>query len=255
MQLLVDIGNTRTKWVLAEHGHMRSDVHACLNAQIASAGMADAAQTVDKIYIANVAGNAMQHTLLNVLQHITVPIHFVTVTSNAGGLSNGYAVHQLGVDRWLALLAAFAAQQASCLVVNAGTAITIDALRVQPSGQQAQFIGGLIMPGLTLMRSALSSNTAQLNVPTGQVVDFPTNTQDAIYSGCISAVMGAIQQQWQLLCGMTGELPALLLSGGDAELIARYLPPALASRAVLMDNLVLHGLMQLEKHNAERDRA
>lgn len=248
MNLLIDIGNTRSKWVLSEHGRMLSAVNVCLNAEIAGSSIASDALRADKISIANVAGKAMVRTILEVLQKALAPISFVGVVPSACGVTNGYDdFQQLGVDRWLALIAAHAAQPSSCLVVSAGTAITIDALHVRPAVAQAQFIGGLIMPGLSLMRNALSANTAQLNVAAGQVVDFPSNTQDAIYSGCISAAIGAIQQQWRLLSGLDHALPKLLLSGGDAALLAQYLPPPLAERVIIMDNLVLRGLLQIEQ--------
>lgn len=247
MQLLIDIGNTRTKWVLSEHGRMLSEVSACLNADIASSTIASDAKRAHTISIANVAGKSMAHAILDALQHVPTAIHFVHVAPSACGVINGYEVHQLGVDRWLALIAAHAAHRTSCLVLNAGTAITIDALHVRSSMAQAHFIGGLIVPGLTLMRNALTANTAQLNVAVGQVVDFPSNTQDAIYSGCISAAIGAIQQQWRLLSGLDHTLPKLVFSGGDAALLAQYLPPPLAERLIMMDNLVLRGLMQLDK--------
>lgn len=245
MHLLIDIGNTRTKWVLSDHGKLLTQVRVCLNADIAKSAMTSDALRATSISIANVAGKLMAHAILNTLQSVTAPIRFVYVTHSACGVINGYQVEQLGVDRWLASIAAFAAQPTSCLVVNAGTAITLDALRVQPASQQAMFMGGLIMPGFTLMRHALSSNTAQLNVSAGNKVDFPTNTPDALYSGCISAAIGAIQQQWQLLSNLA-HAPSLILSGGDAALIAQYLPAELAARATLMDHLVLRGLMQLE---------
>jgi type III pantothenate kinase len=136
------------------------------------------------------------------------------------------------------------------LVVNAGTAITIDALSVPTNSRHANFMGGLIMPGLSLMLNALASNTAQLNLAEGHASLFPTNTQDAMHTGCLGAAIGAIQRQWQLLKMLDHQSPAILLSGGDAEIIAKNLPDDLQPHAIIVDNLVLRGLMRMERELA-----
>jgi type III pantothenate kinase len=70
-----------------------------------------------------------------------------------------------------------------------GTAVTVDALDAE-----GHFLGGLILPGFGLMLRALEQGTAGLRVPTGEVVDFPTNTSDALMSGGAYAIAGAIER-------------------------------------------------------------
>ncbi len=251
MILLVDVGNTRTKWVLAENNHMLTDIDVCSNQDVASSTIAGLAEVVHKVLVANVAGDAMAKTLIETMQAVEAPVINVMASNEACGVRNGYDhAETLGVDRWLSLIAAFDKQKSTCLVVNAGTAITIDALSVPNNSGHANFMGGLIMPGLSLMLNALANNTAQLSLAEGHVMSFPTNTQDAMHTGCLGAAIGAIQRQWQLLQSLDNDQPAILLSGGDAELIAKNLPKDLAQHAIIVDNLVLRGLMRMERELA-----
>ena len=251
MILLVDVGNTRTKWVLAENNHMLTEIDVCLNQDVASSTIASLAEVVHKVTIANVAGEAMAQTLTNVMQAVEVPVTMVQTAQEACGVRNGYDYPEtLGVDRWLSLIAAYDKQKASCLVINAGTAVTIDALSVPKAANHANFMGGLIMPGVGVMLRTLANNTAQLSVGEGSVMDFPTNTQDAMHTGCLIAVIEAIQRQWQLLQALDQQVPAILLSGGDAEMLIKHLPADLAEKTIIVDNLVLRGLMRMEREVA-----
>ena len=118
------------------------------------------------------------------------------------GLVNGYDhPSRLGADRWVALAGArsrvLAAHQARpALVVMVGTAVTVDALDAD-----GRFLGGLILPGFGVMLRALEMGTAGLKVPTGEVVDFPTNTSDALMSGGANAIAGAIERQYRQAAG------------------------------------------------------
>lgn len=251
MILLVDVGNTRTKWVLAENNHMLTEIDVCLNQDVASSTIASLAEVVHKVSVANVAGDAMAQTLTEVMQAVEAPVTMVQTSHETCGVRNGYDYPQaLGVDRWLSLIAAYDKQKASCLVVNAGTAVTVDALSVPKAADHANFMGGLIMPGIGVMLRTLAENTAQLNLMDGSVMDFPTNTQDAMHTGCLMAVVGAIERQWQLLQALDQQAPAILLSGGDAEVLVKHLPTDLAEKTIIVDNLVLRGLMRMERETA-----
>lgn len=248
MILLVDVGNTRTKWVLAENNHMLTDIDVCLNQDVASSTITGLAEVVHTVMVANVAGEAMANTIAEAMRTVEAPVIHITSSAEACGVRNEYdAPELLGVDRWLSLIAAFDKHKSTCLVINAGTAITIDALSVPKMADHANFMGGLIMPGLSLMLNALANNTAQLNLAEGHIANFPTNTQDAMHTGCLSAAIGAISRQWQLLRELDEREPAILISGGDADVIAKNLPPNLAQHTNIVDNLVLRGLMRMEK--------
>ena len=125
------------------------------------------------------------------------------------GVRNGYSsAAQLGSDRWAALISAWHMVSGKCLVVNCGTAITIDTL----SGQ-GEFLGGLILPGVELMQRSLVAATDQLKSEQGEYAPFPLNTADALFSGAIQACCGAIERQYTLL---DDDGAPVVLSGGAA---------------------------------------
>jgi type III pantothenate kinase len=257
MMVLVDIGNTRTKWVVVDEitkeialnlAHTLK-INTCFNADISKSELAYLAKMALKFYIANVAGETMKASLVQLLGQNAVKAVFLSATDSACGLINGYEnPNQLGVDRWLANLAAYHMVTADCLVVTAGTAITIDA--ITHSSQKATFIGGSITPGLQVMQTALKANTANLQGEGGTAVHFPTNTVDAIYTGAMLGAIGAIYQQWQNLYTVVKTPPKLIVSGGDAEIIAKNMQQDLAKHMIIVDNLVLRGIMLLERENA-----
>jgi type III pantothenate kinase len=240
MLLVIDIGNTRTKWALADDAGKLKEAQVCLNIDIATSTLARAATQASKAIVANVAGDDMAQKIAKILQPLA--LDFATVSTQACGVSNGYAQPtQLGIDRWAALVAAWHINKHPSLVVTAGTAITMDAL-----DSKGVFFGGTIMPGLRLMQVALAGNTAQLNVAEGNAADFATNTQDAIESGGLNAVCGAITIMLKRLEKHSGWLPKLILSGGDANKIIEALKLN-AKQVIMTENIVLQGLVLLEK--------
>ena len=240
MLLVIDIGNSRTKWALVSSDGALSEFEVCMNANIAKSYLNVAAQKADSALIANVAGAGLAQQISQLLSPLT--INFLTATSQACGVTNGYAdPAKLGADRWAALIAAWQRTKRATLVVNAGTAITIDML-----DEKGTFLGGTIMPGLRLMHESLSNNASQLNIEEGVVHNFPNNTQDAVATGNINAVAGAIGIMLKRLEKQCGWLPKLILSGGDANKIAEALKLNL-KQVIMIENLVLQGLVLLAK--------
>jgi type III pantothenate kinase len=161
-------------------------------------------------------------------------LHWVRSTaSSAHGLRNGYEQPaQLGADRWAAMAGARAKTADACLIVCAGTATTVDWLDAA-----GNFRGGLILPGVRLMRRALARNTAQLPDADGEYRDEPRNTRDAIASGCLHAQAGAIER---MFARASAEGPVLcLMTGGAAYRIA----PCLDIPWRMEEMLVLDGLL------------
>src|SRR5262249_10876257 len=113
-----------------------------------------------------------------------------------------------------------------------GTAVTIDAL-----AQDGQFLGGLILPGLDLMAEALATGTAGLTRGPGAIALFPRTTADAIASGAVQSICGAIERMERALAQRLAE-PQILLTGGGAAVICSYL----GRSAQVVPNLVLDGL-------------
>ena len=240
MLLVMDIGNTRTKWALADDDGNLTEFEVCMNATIATSNLSRAAQKADRALIANVAGDSMAQQISPLLTQLEVS--FLIASTKACGVTNGYAEPtKLGADRWAALIAAWQQTKRATVVVNAGTAITIDVL-----DEKGKFLGGSIMPGLYLMHESLSSNAAQLKVDEGVAHQFPNTTQDAIATGSLNAIAGAISIMLKRLEKHSGWLPKLILSGGDASKVADALKLNL-KQVIITENLVLQGLVLLEK--------
>ncbi len=256
--LAIDAGNTRIKWGLFNTSGIIVEQGACLHTELATVTFPNASRVV----ISNVAGEAIRAQLKTLLANNAV-IHWISAQSKACGVSNHYRQPEtLGCDRWMALIAAWHIKQASCVVVNAGTAVTIDALSVsvqdvdKQGSKQADFIGGLILPGLDLMQQSLGIATAQLpkeplkshSITEKYPVEiFATNTADAIYAGALHAILGAIDLMLKQLRQQSKQTPYILISGGNAsiiynQMVKENLIDDMATQAVIVDNLVLQGL-------------
>ena len=231
--LLLDVGNSRCKWALVRDG--QSTHRGAFNNTEWSALQQVFAQLPRpaRILVSNVAGAAMAERLRALCAPWDCPLVFVAAQKQQCGVRNGYQQpHRLGSDRWAALIAAWQRVRGACLVVNCGTATTVDALSAE-----GEFIGGLILPGLYLMQQSLLGNAAQLAEKTGTLCDFPLNTADAMHSGVLRATLGAIEHQYSLLASSFADARCVL-SGGAAERVRPYLVMPLDH----VDNLVLHGL-------------
>ena len=238
--LAIDAGNTRIKWGLHDGTEWLSR-DAVATAEIAGSHAFRhvlKASAIDRIVISNVAGEAVGQTLKAQIQYLNKPVTFITAQAHQCGIVNCYNdPAQLGSDRWAALIGARAGvESAPCaqLVVMSGTALTVDAIAAD-----GQFLGGIIVPGLMLMHSALNRGTAQLPLSQGQYQRFPTSTGNAITSGAVHACAGAIARLFTHLSTYAGEVPQCIGSGGAMHVLAAHLPFPL----LINDNLVLDGLI------------
>lgn len=242
MRLLIDAGNTRIKWALVEGSEwLHSGVLPVEQAAELPLRF-PMSQDIQQIWVSNVAGEKVAQQMHNIDVGKSVQKHFVVAQKEQCGVRNSYSdPSQLGSDRWAALIAAWHLVQGMCLVVNSGTAITIDAL----SGQ-GEFSGGLILPGVELMQRSLIDATDQLKSGPaksgrGGYMSFPMNSADALYSGAIQASCGAIERQYALL---NDDSAPVILSGGAAGLLQPYLNQKLFKVPPrVVDNLVLQGLL------------
>lgn len=235
MILAIDCGNTRVKWGLREP--QATSWRALGAVPLADIAKLDAdwssLPVPTRIVIANVAGEPARQALFAPLARWMVEPRWASAQAAQCGVTNGYAdPGQLGVDRWAALVGAWHLQHGACLVVNAGTATTVDML-----SSQGMFRGGIILPGVDLMQRALVQNTAGLPLSHGRFAEDPRCTADAIESGCLHAQAGAIERMYARL-----EAGAVcLLSGGNAERIQ----PILNIPVRAVDNLALEGLVRI----------
>lgn len=228
MILCLDAGNTRLKYGLFDGRGWRGQ--GALNHDALDELVAGLPGQPTRIIACNVAGETVRLRIGELAASLDLPLAWLTSAAAACGVRNGYDTpQQLGADRWAALIGARALHAGACVVVMAGTATTIDAM-----DQTGLFRGGLILPGLALMRAALARNTADLPHATGHYRAQPTNTDDAIVSGAVHATLGAIER---MRATLAGDALCLLSGGSAAELIPHF---GLPHRRV--DNLALEGL-------------
>ena len=246
--LAIDIGNTRLKWALyaAPHpGAALLDQGAVFVETIDELAEKDwkALRTPTSMLGCVVAGDAVRRRVEEQMELWDIEPHWVVPSPHEAGLTNGYEhPSRLGADRWVALAGArsrvlAAGKPRPALVVMVGTAVTVDALDAG-----GRFLGGLILPGFGLMLRALEMGTAGLKVPTGEVVDFPTNTSDALMSGGANAIAGAIERQARRLQVRTGAEPLLLMTGGAALKLA----PITDLPFETVESLIFEGLLLMQ---------
>ena len=242
MKLLIDAGNSFIKWAVVDgvdwphRGVLpvgrAGELPQCM------AGL----KNIQQVWVSNVGGEEIAGHIRAIKTGQGVETRFITSRAEQCGVCNGYSEPaRLGSDRWAALIAAWHLVRAPCLVVNSGTATTIDAL----SGE-GEFIGGLILPGVELMQRCLAAATAQLKPERGEYAPFPRNTADALFSGAIQAICGAIMRQYALI-GNTN-VP-VVLSGGATGVLREHLVD-IPLRVV--DDLVLKGLLCMAQEAGEQ---
>jgi type III pantothenate kinase len=233
--LALDAGNTRIKWGIADGSGWIARGALPTSRAVDLVRALEAAPRARHAIASNVAGPDLQAELERACRAVAAPLRLIQSSPLQLGVANGYQdPGQLGSDRWAALIAAHRVNAGHKLVVNAGTALTIDALTAD-----GKFLGGIIVPGPALMRASLDRGTAGLRLTEGAFHPLPLSTPDAITSGAIQAAAGAVVRMRDAMAA-AGASPSLaVLSGGAAAEIAAQLPIEVAIR----ENLVLDGLV------------
>jgi type III pantothenate kinase len=240
MRVLLDLGNTRLKWALQAQPDgwlARGAVDwqgEDLAAALASAwtGLPPPARVI----AASVVDAAREAQVAAVAERLfACTPTWLRTPAHACGVRNAYAEPQrLGVDRFLAMVAAHADGHAPCVLASVGTALTLDAL-----AEDGQHLGGLIAPGPRLMQQSLLGATVRVRPERpGEIVEMADNTADAVASGCWQAAAALVERFATRSAARLGATPALILGGGDAA----PLLPLLLLPARLSQDGVLRGL-------------
>src|SRR4051812_29968312 len=255
MILAIDAGNSRVKW-----GWLEGEHDGALRwSSIATVSLIEFAASSDHlnpfsatheapeaIVISNVAGEGAHQLLVNWTSIFDAEPLWLRGESERCGVKSRYErPEQLGPDRWAALVAARALHNGPALVVNAGTATTVDMLAADGT-----FLGGAILPGVELMRFVLHEHTGRLPIQPGQYRDAPRNTLDAIETGCRHAQAGAIERMYRAFRDLEASPLCLVAGGAGAALMEQ-----LAAPRRYIENLVLDGLARValdERANAPR---
>ncbi len=244
--VLFDIGNSRIKWGLRDANGLRragSLAHRDVEADSFSGLLATLPRHLERAIASNVAGRRVAADLARAIDdHAGLDIEFVTSTEEACGVANGYETPaRLGVDRWVACIGAWSHFRRALLVVDAGTATTLDAV-----DSRGRHLGGLILPGLVLMGRALDMSTSDIGTDGSGAEDpepedlFGHNTEQAVRNGAITAVCGAMERARRVMEERDSP-PLVVLTGGDAPRILRQWHTDVEHRP----DLVLEGLAAL----------
>ena len=222
-QLLIDMGNSCIKVALLEQD---------LGAVFTIKELSELTQfsKPHQIIISSVTTAEKNHQMqIFCQQHWQITPQFLVSQKQCLGLINGYyKASQLGVDRWLAMLAVWQQIKSNFCIIDCGTAVTLDMVN-----QQGEHQGGLILPGLELMQQPLLSSTSLDFTPKTEFQILAKETATGIYSGCIQAIAGIIERLIRLNPTLN-----IILSGGYGDKIATLLPFKTNYQA----NLVLQGI-------------
>lgn len=241
-RVLFDIGNTRLKWATYRDGRLgpqHAVSHAELDNEI-SAELKDAIEGAE-IWCSNVAGQDVRNKLISGWLD-SVPnelLQFASVSDSALGLRNGYAnLKQLGIDRWVAAIGARSlVRQGDLIVIDAGTAVTIDWL-----DSDSTYQGGVILPGAGLMHDALVGKTAGIKSDfssTQRIIG--KTTSECVNSGVSFGLLGAVERVVNEMSATIARPTKILLTGGASDMIDQGTD--FSSESV--PDLVMHGLAAL----------
>ena len=244
--LLLDGGNSQLKWAWVENGTF-SEVGRAPYRDLTQLGEEWLQFADDDVKIVGCAVCGSVKKAM-VEEQLTRPVEWLSSMPQALGIRNHYRrPEEHGSDRWFNALGSRRFTQNACVVVSCGTAVTTDALT-----EDNHYLGGTIMPGFHLMKEAMALKTANLNRPIGKVYPFPTTTPNAIASGMMDAVCGALMMMHGRLKDKTGEgKPVdIIITGGGAARVVQALPESFVhdNQVKIVDNLVIHGLLHWIAH-------
>ena len=233
MILNIDVGNSRLKWCLIENDRQGMFSYPVIESGLRSLPWA----VISRVRIASVADLAFTNKIWALCKdfsnsHCTV--HLVDLMAMPSWFSLGKTqVCQIGVDRVMGMLGAHE-PDVSYMVIDAGTAITVDYVR------NSTHNGGYIIPGLGLARRALNERTARIGELDSSLYSLKLEpsceTQFAVEHGIRRSLITFCQQL--IDCPPVEPIDRVVLSGGDSKWLAAQLSGSL----LVEPNLVFHGM-------------
>jgi type III pantothenate kinase len=245
MFLLIDIGNTKTKWMLRDDKSIyKQDTFFT---EDIDQDHFEFDEKIKKILISNVAGFEKEAILKIKLKKFSCSIEFIKPHKTYKYLLNDYQdATKLGTDRWLSALSVSYDIKKTTVIASVGTAVTIDYVSYDQKTHQHTFKGGAILPGLHLTKNTLFNDTADLKNGEGVFQMPPIDTANAIESGFILSVLGNIKSFFELASNQSKDV-VIILSGGDAGIIHEHMDESLRKYVSIKKDLVLDGLFVLAR--------
>ncbi len=235
--LAIDSGNSYVKWGMFNHGQWLAQGSVFYDKVPSLRCEFNELLVPEKVVISHVAREITKKQICDLFSNWSVKPLWIHSRFYQCGVTNGYSdPFQLGSDRWAALIAAWQIQQQACLVVNIGTAVTVDAL-----SDNGKYLGGIILPGIQLMLKSLQLGTQIINAGLRKYEDFPVDTNSAIKSGVIHSLVGAIERMYNLLSlQLNHPVVNCIISGGDSTLLLPHIKiPVKAINYLVLEGLVV----------------
>lgn len=236
MILVLDIGNSRLKWGAWSDRRWHGQGVLALTEVSKVAALANS-YAPEWLGVCCVADENVRRQVEGALKGI--PCVWLRSVATGHGVINRYTrPEKLGADRFANLVACQRKGLSPCVVVSAGTALTVDALT-----GQGEFVGGMILPGAAMMRNGLANGTAGVSATQGSWQAFPRLTEDAVETGIWTALSGAVEAMRSRLVNHLGLTVQIVLTGGDGDRLASHLPGMVR----VEQNLVLEGVLWMAR--------
>ena len=236
--LFIDLGNSRIKWIYAGQGTQQGVAHGGQPLGEILDSTWKHLPAPDRIWLASVAPSRVQDALTEwTRQNWGMEPCSLAVQPEACGVSCGYREPgQLGVDRWMAIIAGYHHSPGGVCVVDCGTATTLDVV-----DGKGRHLGGFILPGMEMMRDALLRGTAlDVQDEDSELTEWGNSTASCIELGIRKSVVSLVESSVERLQAAGVCDPGVILCGGAGALVAPHLKLTHEYR----DALVLEGMMR-----------
>jgi type III pantothenate kinase len=231
--LLVDIGNSRIKYALVNDISDLSSVSHCQHPD----DLISYISSVEQVLVSSVGHLSLVTKLEGLCKDFNKPCKIINTKAENFGIRCAYEkFHTLGVDRWLAILAAREITEVPLAVVDLGTANTCDII------VKNIHIGGWIAPGFSVMRESLLSNTQQVFTDTNMpnILGIGNTTEECVNYGCLASQTGFVLMAEQYLQNKYQDY-FICVTGGGQNLLSLQNNKKIS----FFPNLVLRGLFRL----------
>ncbi|MFY0649702.1 MAG: type III pantothenate kinase [Methylophilaceae bacterium] len=238
MDLFIDVGNTKTKWCLTSNKGIEK-TGSIFNTELIDLSINS--EEIETVFISSVNSENLEKQIVEKIKPLCPHIYFAKV--NKQFLETNYS-DELGVDRWLGVLALTEKTKKNAIIIDSGTALTIDLLLIENDSFLHK--GGLILPGFHLFNQSLMQNSAAIRLKNKDITIDINNSDMALLHGFLMSVSGAVEKFIMHHHLNFNEID-IYLTGGDANIIFDSLEEQLQLKYHRIENAVIEGLKIYKK--------
>lgn len=238
MDLFIDVGNTKTKWCLTSNKGIEK-TGSIFNTELIDLSINS--EDIETVFISSVNSENLEKQIVEKIKPLCPHIYFAKV--NKQFLETNYS-DELGVDRWLGVLALTEKTKKNAIIIDSGTALTIDLLLIENDSFLHK--GGLILPGFHLFNQSLMQNSAAIRLKNKHITIDINNSDMALLHGFLMSVSGAVEKFIMHHHLNFNEID-IYLTGGDANIIFDSLEEQLQLKYHRIENAVIEGLKIYKK--------